>query len=181
MWYVWYRTELSGTSSRRYCWLRFRLQEPIQMLFTRPFLRWAGSKRRILATLVQCAPPEYRTYVEPFLGSGCLFFALRPSAAILGDLNAELMLTYGLVRRSPRRIATELGELSHSRRTYERMRSVDTSALDPLSRAVRFLYLNRLCFNGVYRTNRAGMFNVPMGSRLGALPTGDELSECSAD
>jgi DNA adenine methylase len=145
-----------------------------------PFLRWAGSKRRILPVLVASAPAHFETYVEPFAGSACLFFALRPSKAILGDFNAELMSAYRVARRSPRKIAEALSHLPISDSAYRRARAKNLDSLTIFQRAVRFIYLNRLCFNGVYRTNQDGRFNVPMGTRTGAMPTSDHIAACAA-
>ena len=90
------------------------------------------------------------------------------------------MLTYRHVRWQPRNIAVRLAELDQSPETYEWMRRLAPAQLNESERAVRFIYLNRLCFNGVYRTNRDGAFNVPMGTRTGAMPSDDALSRCAA-
>jgi len=133
-----------------------------------------------LPTLAALAPAQFETYIEPFAGSACLFFALRPAKAILGDINAHLMSAYRIVRRSPRQIAEALHRLPRSQITYQALRATDANSLEPFQRAVRFIYLNRMCFNGVYRTNRDGKFNVPMGTRTGRMPTPDQFA-ASAD
>lgn len=144
-----------------------------------PILRWAGSKRKLLPHLIEYAPIAYRRYIEPFAGSACLFFALKPKAAILGDINSELMSFYSLVRRHPRIIARRADSLSVSERNYYRIRERFNGDCDSVSRAVYFLYLNRHCFNGVYRTNRMGHFNVPYGSQTGALPNEASVYRCA--
>lgn len=130
----------------------------------------------MIARLVAKAPAEFGTYVEPFAGSLSLFLALRPETAVLGDLNAELMLCYRQVRRRPNAIALLLKSWRPSRRRFTRLRDADPRDLDAAARAARFIYLNRYCFNGLYRTNREGQFNVPYApARSGPLPGPHEL------
>ena len=130
----------------------------------RPCFRWAGSKRSLLPSLLDCVPHSYDRYIEPFAGSACLFFALRPDRAILGDFNVELMQAYRTIAKHPRLIAREVLRLPASQAAYYRIRSLVPNLLTPLHRAVRFAYLNRYCFNGVYRTDRKNRFNVPQGA-----------------
>lgn len=146
-----------------------------------PALRWAGSKRALLPQLAarfRAAGPSGR-YIEPFAGSACLFFALRPRRAVIADLNSELIETYRNLRDHPRRLSRAMHAWGRDRDSYYEVRALAVADLDPIERAARFLYLNRLCFNGVYRTNRAGRFNVPYGSRTGALPSERQLYRCS--
>ena len=146
-----------------------------------PFLRWAGSKRRLLPTLRTFWTSRHKRYVEPFAGSACLFFALRPKKAILGDLNPELISTFVEVKYRLDAVLKELATLPPwNKEEYLRLRSLDTSLLEPHARAARFIYLNRFCFNGIYRTNLAGQFNVPYsGDRCGAVPQDEVFQECS--
>ncbi len=144
------------------------------------FLRWAGSKRQLLPTLTKRFPARAIRYIEPFAGSACLFFSLSPRKAILSDINAELMATYRAVRTSADAVAVELQGLRRSKCEYLRMRSLQPSQLTPTERAARFIYLNRYCFNGLYRTNQKGEFNVPYGaSGTGQLPDAETLRVCS--
>ncbi len=124
-----------------------------------PLFRWAGSKRKLLPELMAQVPASLTRYVEPFAGSGCLFFALRPEKAILGDINDELIYAYSVIRDHPRLVSRAVHRLRNEKRTYYRLRSQSPNALSPVDRAARFTYLNRHCFNGVYRINRAGCFN----------------------
>jgi DNA adenine methylase len=127
-----------------------------------PFLRWAGSKRLLLPVLQNFWTARHKRYVEPFAGSACLFFAIKPAKAILGDLNPELIATYIEVKYRIGAVLDELKKLKpKSKREYKRLRSIDIAALTPPARAARFIYLNRYCFNGIYRTNLLGQFNVP--------------------
>lgn len=146
-----------------------------------PFLRWAGSKRRLLPVLQTFWTKKHKRYIEPFAGSACLFFAIRPPKAILGDLNPELIATYIEVKY---RIAAVLRELKalqpEDKEEYLRLRAIDISTMTPPARAARFIYLNRYCFNGIYRTNLAGQFNVPYsGVRCGCVPQDGVFQKCS--
>lgn len=135
-----------------------------------PIIRWAGSKRKVLPSLIERAPRSFRTYVEPFSGSACLFFALRPKRAVLGDINEELITTYESLRKHPRLVYRELSSKPRTESYYYALRRELPSELPPIARAARFLYLNRFCFNGVFRTNKMGSFNVPFGKRTGDIP-----------
>jgi DNA adenine methylase len=141
-----------------------------------PLLRWAGSKRKLLHVLSQYCPSTFGKYIEPFAGSACLFFFLRPDEAVLGDFNPSLIETYGSVARAPHAIFQRLSGFPQTDEFYYRLRAVKPATLKPLDRAARFVYLNRFCFNGVFRTNLNGDFNVPKGTRTGVLPTDQELS-----
>lgn len=127
-----------------------------------PFLRWAGGKRW-LAHLI--APMLKRrlagTYFEPFLGSGATFFALAPKRARLSDLNADLIGTFRLVAARPTDLLSEIRALPVDAATYYRLRAEEPA--DAMQRAVRFLYLNRTCYGGIYRENKRGLFNTPYG------------------
>lgn len=129
---------------------------------TQPFLKWPGGKRWLsshVAALITQEP--FGRYYEPFLGGGAVFFALKPEQAILSDINPALIETYEQVRKDPTAIAERLSEIPIDSTTYYRMRSERRgSALD---RAIRFLYLNRTAFGGLYRENMRGEFNVPFG------------------
>lgn len=146
---------------------------------TEPLLRWAGSKRSLLGELCNWVPPSFERYIEPFAGSACLFFALAPARAILGDLNRELIAFYRQLRRRPRPVAGVLEQMPRDPGSYYAIRALRPTSLSPDTRAARFLYLNRMAFNGVYRTNRDGHFNVPMGRRVGAFPTVEHLVRCA--
>ena len=147
--------------------------------FGRPFLRWAGSKRKQLARLASFWSSNHKRYVEPFAGSACLFFAIEPEFAVLGDSNKELIEVYRVVRDDPERLYQRLCRIRRDLKTYLRWRHLRPESLDSGTRAVRFLYLNRNCFNGIYRTNREGKFNVPIGTRLGSYPSKADFIKCS--
>lgn len=144
-----------------------------------PLLRWAGSKRKLLPWLMQCIPQQFKRYIEPFAGSACLFFALRPARAILGDVNFELLHAYDIIRSHPRLVFRAASALKNTKCQYDRLRRIPPESLNPIDRAARFVYLNRYCFNGVYRTNQKNEFNVPRGSRTGRMPGEPVFYRCS--
>lgn len=104
-------------------------------------------------------PENYNTYYELFLGSGALFFAIEPSKAVLSDMNSDLMDTYRGIKLHPEEVIKELTKMRNSEVDYYRIRK--TKPTKPSRKAARFIYLNRLCFNGIYRVNKKGEFNVP--------------------
>lgn len=140
----------------------------------RPILRWAGSKRLMLPKLLSLAPTNYQRYIEPFCGSACYFLALKPKRAILADLNHQLISTYAEIKARPINVAQSMKDWTGTKEEYLYARS--HPVLDPIASAGRFLFLNRYSFNGVYRENRKGEFNVPFGGqRNGQLPTVQSL------
>ena len=146
---------------------------------TRPFLRWAGSKRALLPRLASYWGPQYGRYVEPFAGSASLFFALRPDRALLSDINGDLIDTFIAVRDNPREVYDEVTRIPRGKRSYLRVRALGPETLCRSKRAARFIFLNRHCFNGLYRTNSAGHFNVPFGTE-GSMPPWDVFARCSS-
>lgn len=124
----------------------------------------------MLPILERRLPARTGRYFEPFAGSACLFLRVRPPRAVLADLNGDLLATYRTVRHRPEAVALKMAEWSPDEATYYAVRSISPSDMDAVGRAARFVFLNRLCFNGVYRTNRAGQFNVPFGRNTGSLP-----------
>ena len=143
-------------------------------------IRWAGSKRQLLPTLVRLSPKQFRCYYEPFAGSACLFFALNPDRAVLGDINAELLNAWHAIRQDHRLIRDSLTALPVSKEYYQQIRAEVPQKMSPVQRAVRFLYLNRFCYNAVYRTNQSGQFNVPMGTKTGGFPNQSAFAHAAA-
>lgn len=133
----------------------------------KPFVKWAGGKRSLLKTLDPLFPPTFDGYYEPFVGGGAVFFYLAQKhgyfPAILGDVNEDLMATYAAIQKFPDVFSALLKEMTtiHSRDTYDAMRR--HVPRDDMDRALRFLYLNRACFNGLWRENAKGQMNTPMG------------------
>jgi DNA adenine methylase len=129
----------------------------------KPFLKWAGGKGRLIPQYQPFLPQSFDTYYEPFLGGGALFFHLRPRRAVLSDINPELVNVYTCVRDRVDDLIQHLEHhaANHSHDYYYQMRSSNPNA--SIERAARLLYLNKTCFNGLYRVNAKGQFNVPMG------------------
>lgn len=129
----------------------------------RPFLKWAGGKSRLIQQYIPHLPTKYHTYYEPFIGGGAVFFYLQPQAAIITDINAELITTYRCVRDRVEDLISLLKEhkLRHNRDYYYNVRANPGST--DLEKAARLIYLNKTCFNGLYRVNSKGQFNVPIG------------------
>jgi len=154
---------------------------------TEPFLRWAGGKRWLARKLAPILRARLAgRYFEPFLGSGAMFFSLHPKVALLSDVNKELIETYQVVAAESERLIRDLQKLAVDAETYYRIRSWE--AKTRYERALRFIYLNRTCYGGLYRTNRQGKFNVPFGGgsrtpevlwRKGLLKKASELLQQS--
>jgi DNA adenine methylase len=126
-------------------------------------IRWAGSKKALLPHLRKYWALTQTRYIEPFCGSACLFFDTEPSKAILGDINRELIVTYQSIKDDPEAVIGNIRAIRKTKSNYYRVRTIDPSTLSPNEMAARFIYLNRYCFNGIYRTNLDGQFNVPYG------------------
>src|SRR5438128_6763327 len=128
-----------------------------------PFLKWAGGKTSLLPELLKHVPSPLRRYHEPFVGGGALFFAVAPRRAVLSDNNAELVHCYGQVRDDVHGVLDALARHVYEKAHYQNIRALNPLHLPPAARAARFIYLNKTCFNGLWRVNRAGRFNVPIG------------------
>jgi DNA adenine methylase len=138
----------------------------------KPFLKWAGGKRCLLPELIARVPGEMGAYVEPFVGGGALFFAVasevaqgkrRMVRARINDRNAELVATYRAVRDDVERVIEALRAFRHDEQTYYDVRGACTEGWSDVERAARVIFLNRTCFNGLWRENASGRFNVPFG------------------
>ncbi len=130
----------------------------------KPFLKWAGGKQQLLPQLRKYIPRKFNRYFEPFVGSGALFFDLQPNNATLSDINSELINCYLVVRDNVNRLVKSLKKHKNVSSYYYKVRAVNPNRLSKIERASRFLFLNRTCFNGLYRENKQGEFNVPLGS-----------------
>jgi DNA adenine methylase len=140
-----------------------------------PFLKWPGGKRWLVATHPELLRRRYRRYIEPFLGGGSVFFFLRPQHAILGDLNADVIVAYRGIQADYRgvELLLEKYHLEHCAEHYYRIR--DEVPLTLTEQAARIIYLNRTCFNGIYRVNKLGKFNVPIGTKKRVIRTFDNF------
>ena len=136
----------------------------------KPFLKWVGGKRQLLEQfrLTKLYPPEFfdptrNSYFEPFVGGGAVFFDLLPERGYLSDLNRELVITYNVIKNNVDELIRSLKEHKNDKEYFLKVRSQDTNKLSDIAIASRFIYLNRTCFNGLYRVNSQGKFNVPFG------------------
>jgi len=138
----------------------------------KPYLKWAGGKRQLLAEIKKHLPKDIDayTYYEPFIGAGALFFDLKPKKAVVNDHNTQLILTYHAIRNNVEELILLLQEykIKNSREFYYEIRNADRdrvkfNAATDTEKAARLIFLNRTCFNGLYRVNSRGLFNVPYG------------------
>ncbi len=148
----------------------------INILNAKPFLKWAGGKRALLPDILRLMPKQFNNYFEPFVGGGALFFELarlgklQNKKAYLFDANKELINTYLTIQNNHKKLIKQLKDFSakHSKDFYYEIRSLDRQdgfgSLPNELRAARFIYLNKTCFNGLWRVNSKGQHNVPMGS-----------------
>lgn len=145
------------------------------MLKGKPFVKWAGGKRQILDKLIKYVPEDFNTYYEPFVGGGALFFELSPKNAVINDSNEELINVFRCIKDEEKltKMCNELNhhEANHSEEYYYKIRNIDRdknkfNKLSDYKRAARTIYLNKACFNGLYRVNSKGEFNVPFGKKL---------------
>jgi len=153
----------------------------------KPFVKWAGGKRQLLAKFRELYPPEFGTYHEPFVGGGAVFFDLTMfqgalgGRAVLSDRNAELMDCYRAIRDEVGELMRELRRHKYAEKYYYSQRERDPAALSVVERAARMIYLNRTGFNGLYRVNSKGKFNVPFGRHKNpTICDGPNLLACSA-
>lgn len=151
----------------------------------RPFLKWAGGKTQLLPELLRRVPPSYNRYLEPFIGGGALFFALQPKSAYLADFNPELINCFEVVRSDLPALIEELKKYRYEKEMYYAVRELDRkegfASSSHIARAARFIYLNKTCFNGLYRVNSKGHFNVPFGAyKDPTILDTDNLTACSA-
>lgn len=145
----------------------------------RPFLKWAGGKRWFVSKQSDLLPEKFNNYIEPFLGSGAIFFHLSPAKSKLGDKNTELIETYKAIRDDWRGVWRKLREHQrcHCKKYYYHVRGQNLRKLT--TRAARFIYLNRTCWNGLYRVNLQGEFNVPKGTKSTVIFPADDFEALS--
>jgi DNA adenine methylase len=134
------------------------------------FVKWAGGKSQLIPQLSQMLPQKIDTYIEPFVGSGAMYFFIKqmykPKHAFISDTNKELINAFKIVRDKPHELVEVLKKYKrrHSKDYFYKTRDTDPNTLSDLENAARFIYLNKTCFNGLYRVNSKGRFNVPIGS-----------------
>ncbi|WP_229727432.1 DNA adenine methylase [Sporolactobacillus putidus] len=148
-------------------WGKIRVVEVMNNERVKPFLKWAGGKRRMLADIRSCVPEHFRRYYEPFVGAGALLFDLQPAEAVINDINEELMNVYRVIESDVEGLIGDLEKHCNEKDYYYKIRDLDLSEdykkMSDLEKASRIIYLNKTCFNGLFRVNKEGHFNVPFG------------------
>ena len=134
-----------------------------------PVLKWVGGKRQLIDIFMELIPPKINSYCEPFLGGGALFFKLQPKKAYINDVNEELMLVYSVIRDNVENLIAELEKFKNDSETFYKVRDLDRDkekylSLSDVERAARIIFLNKTCYNGLYRVNNSGEFNTPFGN-----------------
>lgn len=145
----------------------------------KPCLKWAGGKRALLKDIYELVPQQFNKYYEPFFGGGALFFALLPKRATISDLNEELINVYKQIKENSSILIKKLKQTENTKEFYLKMRSTVFS--DDIDKAVRFIYLNKTCWNGLYRVNSKGEFNVPFANYKNPTICNEELLKNIAD
>lgn len=144
--------------------MRVKVKNPI----IKPFLKWAGGKRQLIPQIKKNMPKKYNNYYEVFLGGGAVLFSIQPSYAIINDSNKELINCYEVIRDHPDELIEELKIHKNDKDYFYEIRGLDRSTkkynkLSSIQRASRIIYLNKTCYNGLFRVNSQGEFNVPYG------------------
>ena len=134
-----------------------------------PVVKWVGGKRQLLDDIIPLLPDNFSTYVEPFVGGGALLFEIQPKKAIVNDLNHELINLYKVIKDNPNELLLllEEHELNNSEEYFYQIRALDRSEsydqMSDIEKAARIIYLNKTCYNGLFRVNQSGQFNSPYG------------------
>jgi DNA adenine methylase len=145
------------------------LSNQFEQSLAKPFLKWAGGKRQLLPAIQAYLPAKFTEYYEPFIGAGALLFALQPKKSTINDTNQELVNCYQIIRDQPEKLLElcQQHQANNSPEYYYQLRAQDRQAefdqRTPVERAARIIYLNKTCFNGLFRVNSSGQFNVPYG------------------
>jgi DNA adenine methylase len=140
------------------------LKSPIESILPKPVLKWAGGKTQLLSEIIEEMPRNYSRYIEPFFGGGALFFNLQPENAIIADINPELINLYQSIKENPKKVIEYLELHKNDSKYFYAVRKQEWQSLNKYQAAARTIFLNRTCFNGLYRVNKSGGFNVPFGN-----------------
>lgn len=151
---------------------------------TYPIVKWVGGKRQLMFELLKNMPKSYNRYFEPFIGGGALFFELQPQNGYISDMNEELINLYTVVKDDVYKLIDDLNKHKVSKEYFLKIRNLDRTekynSLSDVKKASRFIYLNRTCFNGMYRVNSQGQFNVPFGNyKNPRIVDAENLINCS--
>jgi len=134
-----------------------------ELQLPKPFVKWAGGKRQLIELLLENTPESFNTFYEPFVGGGALFFALMPSKAIISDINSELINAYDVSKNNVEELISCLKKHRNEEEYFYAERALSPKNLSAVRRASRFIFLNKTCYNGLYRENSKGQFNAPFG------------------
>jgi len=145
----------------------------------KPFLKWAGGKKQLIPELSKYIPLSYNKYIEPFIGGGAFYFYLNPPKAIIADLNEDLVITYKCVKERVEEVIQLLKTYRNEESFYYQLRALDATQLCNIEKAARLIYLNKTCFNGLYRVNKKGHYNVPYGKRSSEFLNENTLRDAS--
>ena len=129
----------------------------------KPFIKWAGGKTQLIPELAKNKPDKFNRYLEPFVGGGALLFYLEKSPSLINDSNEELMNCYNIIKTQPFALIDDLRKHVNAKEYYYNIRSKITLKMSSIERASRFIFLNRTCFNGLWRVNKNNEFNTPFG------------------
>lgn len=140
-----------------------RISRVVAPVKASPFLKWAGGKGRLLGQYQGFFPKRFNRYYEPFVGAGAVFFHLAPTHAVLSDTNPDLVACYQVLKNDVDALVELLRMYRHDKDFYYHVRALDVTELNQVQRAARMIFLNKTCFNGLWRVNRRGNFNVPFG------------------
>ena len=130
---------------------------------TKPFVKWAGGKMQILPQIIKQVPKKINTYYEPFLGGGALFFSVLPNNAVLSDINQRLIRTYLGIKNNPLEVIDLLKSYPTTEDFFIKLKNTNIDDKSDVEVAAWLIYLNKTCFNGLYRVNKNNIFNVPYG------------------
>ncbi len=161
------KVQKSGRKAERTCSKRRAYSYNV---LAQPFLKWAGGKRQLIPTIKEFLPIKYTQYYEPFVGAGAVLFSIQPKKAIINDTNNELINCYQVIKENPQEllILCQKHKERNSKEYYYKLRALDRSDdfknMSSIERAARIIYLNKTCFNGLFRVNSSGQFNVPYGN-----------------
>lgn len=155
------------------------MKEILENTQNKPFLKWAGGKTQLLPMLLNYIPTHYNKYIEPFIGGGALFFKLTSRNSIISDLNEDLIIAYQSIRDNVEDVITILNSYRNEESFYYKIRALKSDELTNTERAARLIYLNKTCFNGLYRVNKKGEFNVPYGKKNNIFLNSEGLRNAS--
>ena len=150
----------------------------------KPFIKWVGGKTQLLPEILKRLPSDIERFYEPFIGGGALFFALQAEKATISDINPELINLYKIVQNNVEELIIDLKKHIYEEEYFYKIRNIDRTdefmKLSPIERASRFIFLNKTCFNGLYRVNSKGYFNVPFGKYVNPkIADAENLRLCS--